>query len=146
MSGFHFPLEKVLRWRSVQLAVEESKLKNVLQQQLRLQTLAAELGMEKSRLFSSLGTLSNLQGDDLGFASAYSRRLKQHAEKVAEHLALCEKDLRVRKKKYQEAQQRVQLLEQLKDRKRTAWQYDENRKLEHLASESYLATWNRDGL
>ena len=146
MPGFQFPLEKVLRWRSIQLAAEEAKLKRVLQEQLRLQTLAAELGMQKSKLVSSLGALVNLRGDDLRAASSYSLRLKHHADKVAEQLALCEKDLRARKKKYQEAQQRVRLLEELKNKKRVAWNYEDNRRLERLAAESYLANWNRDGL
>jgi hypothetical protein len=146
MPQFEFSLEKVLRWRSIQLASEEIKLKAVLQQQLRLQTLAAELGMEKSRLISSLGTLADLRGDDLLSASSYSLRLKQHSQEVVEHLTFCERDLQVRKKKYQEAQRRVRLLEELKERQRDAWKYNENRKLEHLASEAFLTSWNRDGL
>jgi flagellar export protein FliJ len=146
MAHFEFPLEKVLRWRSIQLAAEETRLKRLLQEQARLLTLRAELGAEKSRLLSSLGTLAGLRGEDLRAASAYSLRLKLHARKIADQLANCQKDLAARKKKYQEAQQRVRLLEELKERKWTDWRYNQDRQLEDLASESYLAAWNRDGL
>ena len=146
MARFHFPLEKVLRWRAVQLAAEELKLKRLLQEQFRLQTLGAELGVEKTRLLSSLEKFADLRGQDLHAAGAYSVLLNRHAEKIAQQLARCEKDLGVRKKKYQLAQQRVQLLEELKKRKLADWRAEEVRELETLASESYLAAWNRDRL
>ena len=114
MTRFHFSLDKVLRWRVVQLAAEEVKLKRLLQEQRQLQTLGAELGVEKTRLLSSLGKFGDLRGEDLHAASAYSLLLKRHAENIAQQLARCEKDLAIRRKKYQQAQQRVQLLEELK--------------------------------
>ena len=146
MAPFHFSLEKVLRWRSIQLTAEEIKLKRLLQEQLHLQTLAAELGAEKSRVLSSLATSTDLRGSDLHAASAYSIRLKRHAEKIGQQLIRCQKDLAIRRSKYQEAKQRVQLLEELKARGLTAWRSEEAHQLEALASEAYLATWNRDRL
>jgi len=146
VTRFDFSLEKVLRWRTVQLAAEEIKLKRLLQEQRQLQTLGAELGVEKTRLLSSLGTFGDLRGEDLHAAGAYSLLLRRHAEKIAQQLARCEKDLAIRKKKYQQAQQRVQLLEELKKRKLTEWRAGEARELETLASEAYLAAWNRDRL
>ncbi len=146
MTRFQFSLEKVLRWRSVQLAAEELKLKRLLQEQLRLQSLGAELGVEKTRLISSLERFGDLCGQDLHAASAYSSLLNRHAGKISEQLARCEKDLGLRKKKYQVAQQRVHLLEELKRRRLSEWRAGEVRELETLASESYLATWNRERL
>lgn len=144
MERFQFPLEKVLRWRSAQFAAEESRLKTLLEQRVRLQAARTELGAEKSKLSSSLTTLVDLRGDDLQAASVYSLRLRRQAEKLAEQLAACEKDLRVQTKKYQDAKRRVQLLEGLKERKLAEWQYSSARELETLAAESYLAKWNRD--
>ena len=146
MAVFRFPLEKVLRWRSAQLAAEEAKLKRLLQEQLQLQSLVSDIGAEKARLISSLEKLPDLRGGDLQAAGAYSVVLNRHSEKIAQQLARCEKDLAVRKKKYQEAQQRVQLLEELKKRRLENWRVDEMHQLETLAAESYLAGWNRDRL
>jgi len=146
MALFHFPLEKVLRWRLVQLAAEEAKQKKLLQEQVQLQTLRAELGVEKSRLSSSLATLPDLRGDDLRAMTAYSVRLKRLDESIAERTARCERNLAVQRKKYRDAQQKCRLLEELKARKVAEWRYEQSRQLETLASESYLANWNRDRL
>jgi hypothetical protein len=146
MARFHFPLEKVLRWRLVQLAAEEARQKKLLQEQVKLQTLGAELGVEKSKLCSSLATLPDLRGDDLRAMAAYSLRLKRLSESVAEQTARCERNLAVQRKKYRDAQQRCRLLEELKARKTEEWRQEQSRQLEILASESYIANWNRDRL
>jgi hypothetical protein len=146
MARFHFPLEKVLRWRLVQLATEEAKQKKLLQEQVKLQTLGAELGVEKSKLCSSLATLPDLRGEDLRAMAAYSLRLKRLAESITEQTARCERNLAAQKKKYRDAQQRCRLLEELKARRVVEWRQEQSRQLETLASESYLANWNRDRL
>lgn len=144
MSHFHFPLEKVLRWRLVQLAAEEAKQKKLLLEQVKLQRLGAELGVEKSKLSSSLATLPDLRGDDLRAMTAYTLRLKRLGESIAEQTARCERNLALQRKKYREAQRRCRMLEELKARKLEAWRYEQSRQLETLASESYLANWGRD--
>jgi hypothetical protein len=146
MARFHFPLERVLRWRLVQLAAEEAKQKKLLQEQVKLQTLGAELGLEKSRLCSSLATLPDLSGEDLRAMTAYSLRLKRLAESIAEQTARCERNLAVQRKIYRDAQQRCRLLEELKDRKVAEWRLEQSREIETLASESFLASWGRDRL
>jgi hypothetical protein len=146
MARFHFPLEKVLRWRLVQLAAEEAKQKQLLQEQVKLQTLGAELGVEKSKLCNSLATLPDLRGEDLRAMTAYSLRLKRLAESVAEQIARCERNLAIQRKKYRDAQQRCRLLEELKAKNIADWRQEQGRELETLAAESYLANWNRDRL
>jgi flagellar biosynthesis chaperone FliJ len=42
-----------------------------------------------------------------------------------------------------EARRRCRLLEKLKERRKADWTVALNRELEELASESYLAQWNR---
>jgi hypothetical protein len=146
MSRFQFPLEKVLRWRLVQLAAEEAKQKKLLLEQVKLQRLGADVGVEKARLCSSLATLPDLRGEDLRAMTAYSLRLKRIAETIAEQTARCERNLAVQRKTYRDVQQRCRLLEELKARKVAEWRQEQNRQLETLASESYLANWNRDRL
>jgi len=120
MARFQFSLEKVLRWRAVELAGEEAKLKALVQEQLHLQTLLAEVSAERSKLISSLGSMPDLRGDDL------------------------RRELAKQRKKYSEAKRRVRLLEELKDRRLQEWKYEEAALLEELASESFLANWNRE--
>lgn len=146
MTKFHFSLEKVLRWRSVELTGEEAKLKALVQEQLHLQKLLAEVSAERSKLISSLGTMPDLRGDDLRTLTACGLRLRRNAETLAQHLLRCGRDLAKQRKKYSEAKRRVRLLEELRDRRLEEWKYEESAQLEELASESFLANWNRERL
>ena len=146
MASFQFALEKVLRWRTVELTGEEAKLKALLQQQLHLQTLLADVSAERSKLISSLGSMPDLRGDDLRTLTACGLRLRRNAESLAQQLLRCGRDLAVQRKKYSEAKRRVRLLEELKERRFREWKYEEAALLEELASESFLANWNRERL
>jgi len=146
MASFHFRLERVLRLRQTQLAIEEAKQKKLLQEQVKLQTFGAQVGVEKTRLSTSLGTLPDMRGEDLRAMTAYSLRLKKFAENLAAQVARCERDLAAQRKKCREAERRVRLLEELKTRKAADWRYEQDHELEVLASEAYLANWDRDRL
>jgi hypothetical protein len=144
MASFQFSLEKVLRWRTVELTGEEAKLKALLQQQLHLQTLLADVSAERSKLISSLGSMPDLRGDDLRTLTACGLRLRRNAENLAQQLLRCSRELAKQRRKYSEAKRRVRLLEELKDRRLQEWKYQESAVLEELASESFLANWNRE--
>src|ERR1700678_323017 len=141
MARFQFSLEKVLRWRAVELTTEEAKLKALVQQQLHLQTLLASVSAERSKLISSLGSMPDLRGDDLRTLTACGLRLRRTAENLAQQLMRCSRELSKQRKKYSEAKRRVRLLEELKDRRLREWKYEEAVLLEELASESFLAYW-----
>lgn len=143
MTKFHFSLDKVLRWRALELAAEEAKLERLLREQLRLQTLRADLSAEKSKLDQSLDTLPDLRGTDLRAVSAYSLHLKQQAHNLVALVTKCERDLLEQKKNYRAAKQRYRLLEELKARKFEEWRQEQAREMESLAAEAYLAIWNR---
>jgi flagellar export protein FliJ len=144
MARFQFSLEKVLRWRALELATEEANLERLVREQLRLQALRAQLGSEKSKLLSSLSTLPDLCGQDLRAATAFCIRLKRQGEQLTQVQTHCEQQLSEQRKKYREAKQRFRLLEELKERKLAVWKSEQKTELESLASESYLANWNRD--
>jgi flagellar export protein FliJ len=144
MGRFQFPLDKVIRWRSLEFALEQSKLKRLGQEQIRLQMQAAALGAEKSKLAGSIVTLPDPRGTDLRAMVDYGANLRRRAQKLGDLKARSDRDLAAQKKKYNEAKQRLQLLEELRERKLTEWRYEQARELEALAGESYLATWNRE--
>jgi len=146
MARFQFSLEKVLRWRAVELSTEEAKLKKLVQEQLYLQSRLAEVSSERSKLISSLGSMPDLSGDDLRTLTACGLRLRLNAETLAQQLLRCGRDLAVQRQKYSEAKRRVRLLEELKGRRLQEWKYQEAVLIEELASESFIANWNRDRL
>jgi flagellar export protein FliJ len=144
MPQFHFSLEKVLRWRSVELTAQEAKLKALVQEQLHLQTQLAEVSAERSKLISSLGSMPDLRGDDLRTLTACGLRLRRTAENLAQQLLRCGRELARQRKSYSEAKRRVRLLEELRDRRLREWKFQQAAELEELASESFLANWNRE--
>jgi flagellar export protein FliJ len=144
MARFHFPLDKVLRWRIVELSAEEVKLKRLVQEELRIQSLRAAMSAERSKLASAPGTMPNVNGNDLRSITAYGLRLRREAENLAQHLVRCQGELAAQRKSYNEAKRRMRLLEELKKRKLEEWRYEQGRQLEELASESYIANWNRE--
>ena len=144
MAQFQFSLEKVLRWRSLELAAEEAKLERLLREQLRLQTMRADLSGEKSKLDRSLDTMPDLRGVDLRAVSAYTLHLKKQSEHLAALVVKCDRDLSEQKARYRAAKQRFRLLEELKGRRFEEWRQEQVRQQETLATESFLAVWNRD--
>jgi flagellar export protein FliJ len=144
MARFFFSLDKVLRWRSVELSAEEAKLKRLVQEEQQLQTRRIAMQTERSKVASSPGTLPDVTGSDLRSVTAYGLRLRREAETLAHELVRCQRDLAAQRKSYNEAKRRTRLLEELKKRKLEEWTYEQGRLLEELASESFLANWNRE--
>ena len=88
--------------------------------------------------------MPDLRGDDLRTLTACGLRLRRTAENLAQQLLRCGRELAKQRKKYAEAKRRVRLLEELKNRRLQEWKYEEAALLEELASESFLANWNRE--
>src|SRR5579872_3209961 len=143
MLRFQFSLEKVLRWRSVEFALEEARLKQLAQEQIRLDMRMAALASERAKLADCVVTLANPRGEDLQAMVAYAAGLKRQMAKLAEQRARSERELAKQKKKYNDAKQRVRLLEELRARKLEGWRHQEALEIEALAAEAYLANWNR---
>ena len=143
MPRFQFSLEKVLRWRSVEFAVEEARLKQLAQEQIRLEMRAAALASDRASLTDTLVTLANPRGEDLQAMVAYAAGLKRQMAKLSEQRVRSERELAKQKKKYNDAKQRVRLLEELRARKLEEWRHQEALEMEALATEAYLSNWNR---
>jgi flagellar export protein FliJ len=144
VAPFRFSLEKILRWRTIELAREDAKLQRLFQEKARLETMLGRLAKERSGLIGSVAVLPGLQGSDLRAAAAYGLRLRQEVEKLAASVAHIQRDIVVQQKSFSAAKLRLRLLEELKARRLERWEYEAARELETLASESYLAGWNRD--
>lgn len=143
MSVFHFSLDRVLRWRAIELATEQAKLEQLVREQVRLQGLRAQWSAAKSKLIGSLAAFPDLRGEDLRAAAAHNLFLKRQLEKLIELQLKCEQALMEQRKKFREAKQRVRLLEQLKERRFAEWRHSEDLQIETLSSELYLASQAR---
>ncbi|HUJ49294.1 MAG TPA: hypothetical protein VLW25_03820 [Bryobacteraceae bacterium] len=144
MAQFRFSLEKILRWRAVELTREEVKLQRLIQEKARVELMLARVASERSGLSASLTALPGLQGSDLRASAAYDLRLRQEVQKLTDALARVHNSLAAQQKIFAAAKLRLRLLEELKARRLERWEYEAARQLETLAAESYLAGWNRD--
>ena len=144
MAQFRFALDKILRWRGIELANEEAKLQRLIQERNRIDAMLNRIADERSGLTGAISVLPTLQGADFRAMAAYSLRLRQNVEKLKEGRTRIEHSLAAQQRKYADAKRRVRLLEQLKERRIERWRYEEDRQLEIMAAESYIAGWNRD--
>ncbi|HTR34861.1 MAG TPA: hypothetical protein VMH80_03090 [Bryobacteraceae bacterium] len=143
MARFQFTLDKILRWRTAELSAEEAKLKRLIAQEQHLQSRRAAMGAERVEVAETPGTMPDVTGTDLRGVTVYGLRLRREAEQLALDLVRCQRELAAQRKYYNEAKRRARLLEELKKRKLEEWNYEQGRLLEELASESFLANWNR---
>jgi flagellar export protein FliJ len=144
MAQFRFPLDSVLRWRTIELARENAKLQRLIQEKAQIDAMLNRLATERNTLTGSIGTLPELRGTDLRAMAAYGLRLRQHVEKLLDARRHTDHNLAAQQRLCTEAKLRVRLLEELRARRLTRWHYEEARQLETLAADSYLAGWNRD--
>jgi flagellar biosynthesis chaperone FliJ len=144
MAQFHLALDKILRWRAVELANEEAKLQRLILERSQLEAMLERVANERSSLTGSIAALPGLQGADLRAMAAYGLRLRQHVEKLKDAQTGIERNLAAQQKKYAQVKLRLRLLEQLKARRVERWKYDQARQLETLAADSFLAGWNRE--
>jgi len=144
MAQFHLALDKILRWRAIELASEEAKLQRLMAERTRIEAMLERVAYERSGLPGSIAVLPGLQGADFRAMAAYGLRLRQHVEKLKDARARVDINLAAQQKKYAEAKLRLRLLEQLKARRVERWKYEQAHQLETLAADSYIAGWNRD--
>jgi flagellar biosynthesis chaperone FliJ len=144
VKSFKFPLESALRWRKSMLTAEQEKLQRALVTHQRLQAEvraieAAKRGAVRSQLHSRA-----LAGSDFRFMSAYLVGLQ--AKHVDLQLALTQSSQQVQRQQAacREAEQRVELLGTLKDKRHHEWKREVEAEVELLATESYLAKRSRD--
>jgi flagellar biosynthesis chaperone FliJ len=140
-ANFHFRLERVLRWRTLELALEESKLKRIMDQNAHIDAALEMVQSEITGLPARISNLADIHGSDLNALASYAERLVHEREKIEQRKRELKRILESQVEAHRKAKQRSRLLEELKTRKHDEWSMEHNRELESLAQESYLARW-----
>jgi len=141
MNSFRFPLQKVLDWRQTQLELEEARFKQQLAALAALDAEHAALEAAGIKAEIQVRDWSALDGSDLAALGSFRLRVKQKEEQNDIRRRECRSHLEAQQSAMLEARRRCRLLERLKDRRRAEWQSAQDRELEQLASESFLAKW-----
>jgi len=146
MRSFQFPLERVLRWRAAQLASEEARLQRLIEEQTRMQQQLHLLRAEKLKTEGSAAGLGALRGADLASLHGYRMHIAAEELRLNELLKRKDEEIAAQQTTYREAKRKCRLLEELRNRKLTAWRYEWEQELEQIAAESYTAAKFRESL
>ncbi len=142
METFHFQLERVLEWRRTQLELEQSRLRSVTAGLAELDRQRAEL--EAAGVKAELSVRgAAVSGADLAALGEFRGALRKRKNEIASRRAAQVQKVAAQEGALREARRRCRLLERLKERRTAEWRAAEDRELESLGSESFLAGWNR---
>jgi hypothetical protein len=143
MPNFRFPLGKVLEWRRTQLEMEELKFKREAGALAEIDRRRAECEASGIKAELQVRAWAPVTGLDLGALGSFRLRVKSKEAAIAVQRAAQVKKLAAQEAAMLEARRRCRLLERLQEHRLDEWRTVENRELEAVASETYLAQWNR---
>lgn len=141
MSGFRFNLERVLHWRASQLALEEAKLRCLIEEESLLKSKLDGIGDTISGMPVRIAALDEIRGSDLNRMAAYRLQLMNEQEKITGLCREKKKNIVEQAELHRTAKQRHRLLEELRSRRHQEWTTRMSRDLDELAHDSYLARW-----
>jgi hypothetical protein len=143
MARFQFRLARVLDWYQEQCRLEEDRLRVLAELAARAET---EIELHRKEVLAHQTELiqsPSLHVFELTALSSFCRQAKKREAQLSEHWKNTRSSLENQRKLVLTAQQRLQLLGKLRDRRLGEHQYQEARELEELASESHLAAFVR---
>ena len=143
MHRFRFRLDRVLDWRRKQCEVEENRLAACLAAVQETERKIEALRAERASIDRELLNRPAIPAADFLNLGRYRLRAGKEEADLGEERrqrmqAAADQRLRV-----QQAQQRVRLLEKMRDRRLAEYDIDVARELEEAAAEAYLARWSQ---
>ena len=143
MNAFRFSLEKVLDWRRTQLELEEIQYRRQLAMLAELDRRETELQESGKSAERQVREWNPVAAKELEALGGFRLHVQRRQQEMAAPRAECRKQLERQHGLMLEARRRLRLLERLKERRLTEWRAAQDKELEELASESYLANWDR---
>jgi hypothetical protein len=144
MTAFRFQLQKVLDWRRTQLELEESRFRQAAEAVAELDRARAALSASGVRAETELRTHTSVAALELEALGEFRLHVQRREHVLATQRMERLRYLAEREKTMLEARRRCRLLERLRERRLAEWTRARDRELEELASESFLARWQRE--
>jgi flagellar biosynthesis chaperone FliJ len=143
MKAFHFPLQRVLDWRALQLRTQEEKL-SMLQGKLA-EVLHRENALLVAELNAEMHLLgqASVEGSEFRSLAAFQLRLRHERISLLASRRNYENLLAEQRIRLLKARKDCETVENLKEKRKTAWTYLTDRELENTAAESYISKWVR---
>ena len=141
MTRFHFPLEKILQWRRTQLEMEEAKYRQSLEAVAAIDRAHAEVEAAAVKAEVEVRRRDAVAGCDLHALGDYRLHVRSRQGALAARRVESSRAAAAQQAAMLEARRRCRLLERLRERRLAEWKAAQDRELDALASESYLAQW-----
>jgi len=144
MKRFSFRLQNVLKWRLLQLELEEAQLERLFGGLRSLEAQQAALEAGKTEAERSVLGAETVEAHELAALDAHRRWVAAQqallARQVVEHNAR----IAAQKERVRKAEQNLKLLEKLKERRLSEWSAAVEKEYQALAEETFLAQWQRE--
>ena len=139
MKGFHFPLERVRRWRSEQASLEELKLQQLHAERARLAQAKRDVETESARSAQQVLTQPSIDPLELTSLESYRQHLRRCAYELGNLERQCEAKVVEQRQRLIEARRQFEMLDRLHHKAWTEWLAAGNKEQEELAAEMFLA-------
>src|SRR5271169_5724190 len=143
MKRFHFPLDRVRRWRAEQATLEELKLEQLVDHLTRLRL--EKRGIESARTLSEQEVLGqpSIEATELQSLDAYRLHTRNQIRDIENREREAGAAVARQIERVIEARRQAELIERLKQKAFNEWQTASDREQENLAGELYLAKFAR---
>ena len=143
MTGFQFRLSRVLEWYQTQYELEENRLAMCMTALHKTLERIAHLQAETLRTEREVIEGGSITGRELAALGLYRLRSKIEAAELEQERQRRSRDADAQLKLVQAAQQRLRLVEKLRERRLAEYVYAENQELENLAAEAFNSKWTK---
>jgi flagellar FliJ protein len=145
MKRFRFRLESVLKWRLLQLELEEEKLQEQFTELRGLEQRQETLAAGKAEAERAVLGAKTVEAGELAALDAHRRWVAAQRERLARAVLECQKRIEEQRGRVRKAEQNLKLLEKLRQRRLVEWTAAVEKEYQALAEEAYLGQWQRSG-
>jgi flagellar FliJ protein len=145
MKRFRFRLESVLKWRQLQVGLEQERLQERFSELRALERRAAALEAGKLEAEQSVLAAKEVEAGALAALDAHRRWVAAERERLAQAAQDCQRRIDEQRAKLLTAERNLRLLEKLKQRRLAEWTAAVEKEYQTLAEEAYLGQWRRGG-
>ena len=143
MTAFRFRLEKALEWRRTQFEIEEAAYQRELAALAAVEHAQVELEAAGAQAEVQIRDWKDVSGADLAALGGFRRGMEVRKTELVALRADAARKVMVRQATMLAAKKLYRLLERLREKRLQEWLAAEQRELEAVASESYLAGYCR---
>ncbi|HTS48146.1 MAG TPA: hypothetical protein VMH05_09390 [Bryobacteraceae bacterium] len=139
MKRFHFPLDRVRRWRSEQANLEELKLQQLRAELARLAGAKSEIQAEGARSAREVLAQPSIDPFELTSLELYRQHLRRRVYELENLERQCNAKVVEQRQRVLEARRQFELLDRLHNKAWKEWLAEGNKEQEQLAGELFLA-------